>query len=1264
MGKYLFNTLYKACNMRFMEQKLILQRRFLKFAIFFFLLILLGSRAHSQTTFYDNYAFRLPVTLNNASLGTSTDQTNFPVLLKLVNSAFISATCSDETGALTSTVSNFAVIDSAYSTSSELYYQIENYDATTGTIYVWVRIPTLHKTGSASGSDKLYFYFGSLSPSVSHTATWQKQTWSNVTTSSGISYSGVWHFNESPSGSAPQFSDATVNGNNLSIGSTGGVTQNTASQIGNGITLSTTSVYDVGAANLPNTNVSQSHSIWANYNSVATTANLIVVENSTNPASTGNGTQMGISTVSGTTQLQEWRWANRTTPLVKVSPPPSSGVWHQYVYTYDAAANKSYMYVDGALVGGPTSNSSNPPASGTTDIVSFGDYINNNIGGSGLHTNGGESYTGSMDEAHVIGVTLSADWIKAEYVDQSNPAAFTIAGTMQTNSARAAAVPGYLTYTWKGVSTDITSASNWNNTTSGATNELPASTNVNWVIPAGKTNYPVLTTSTGVYGLTIASGASVNLNGQTLSVGCNIYNSSGGQILYGSNTASQITWNGAIASQNYYGTNTSQTAQVGSMVVNNSAAGTVTINGGPVDVFNLLTLTSGNLVVGASPAALTLKSTSTLTATVTAIPSTYSISGNVSAERYISGGSNAYRGYRFLSSPIYTASSGSNHYFDMSYLPLYAPITGTNGTAGGLTKTGTPSVYLYRDNMAFSNATFNTFNFRGVNAINNSPLYSIGVDFDGNFNLHVGTGFLFFYRGNLTNIATKYITTTSAESNIFVSTGTLNQQAVTVVNWYTQLPVLQYSTVAGNAYSKGYNLVGNPYASSIDWNTYSTTNPAAGIYAPNVLNTIYIYNEVSKAYATYSGGIGVNGGSNIIPSGQGFFVKADTTNASLTFNEAAKTNAQLTGPTQSTGTTLLMGTAPPPATVQQYLRLELARDTINKEESVIVFNNSAKNEYVSNEDSPYFTGSGTVSLSTMSADNVTLAINRVPLPKQSQTIRLNVNATSDGIYKLSVTELKAIPDLYEVWLMDSYKKDSLDLRHNSTYNFNLTRSDTSSYGSNRFSLVIRQNPALGLHLLDFTAVRALGGVQVNWQTENEQNYTNFTVERSTDKGTTFNAIGGFLSDAQGIYGFLDQNPLVAAGATDEYRLKLVDLNGAITYSKIVSLGYSTLTSALAANNIIIYPNPASGIIHINVSDQVAGGLTTRLTLNGAQHTSAATPSYTIRIVNNVGAVVKTATSAQPTWQNDITNLPPGAYFVQVTNNTDNSLVGKGEFIKL
>jgi len=1226
------------------------------------MLILLSSSVFAQTTYYDNYAFRIPLTLNNASLGITTDQTNFVALLKVTSPQFVSAVCSDQTGALSSSIPVFAIVDSAYSTSTELNYQVENYDATTGIIYFWVKIPVLYKTGSVNAPNKLYCYFGSTSPSVTHSTAWQKLTWSGVTATAGINYSGVWHFNEDPSGAAPQFSDATVNNNNLSVGSSGSVTQNTVSQIGNGITLSATSVLDIGATGMPNTQASQSLSIWASYPSIpSTTANLVVLENSTNPATIGNGTQLGLLVNAGVTDVQTWRWANRLTPLVKYNTPPTAVTWHHYAYTYDAAANKSYLYIDGALVAGPTTDTSNPPFSGSVDMVAFGDYINNNIGGSGLHVVGGQSYTGTMDESHIIGATLSADWVKAEYVNQKNPAAFTTAGSMQTNSLRASVVPGYLIYTWKGANTSITNPNNWNNTTSGVANEVPVSANVNWVIPSGLTKYPVLTADTALYALTIASGAYINLNGHTLKVGCNIYNSSGGQLLYGGNTASKITWNGSKTTQYYYGTNTALTAQVGAMEVNNSSAGTINISGGPVDIYSLLTLTKGNLAVNASPAALTLKSSSTLTASVTPIPSAYSITGNVNVERYISGGSNTYRGYRFLSSPIYTVQSGSNYYFDFSYLTSYSPTTGTTGTAGGFTKTGNPTIYLYRDNVAFTNATFNTGNFRGVNKINNSPLYSVGVDYDGTFNLHVGTGFFFFYRGDFTNIANKYTSTTSAESNVFLSTGTLNQQAVTVTNWYTGLNTLQYSTVAGNAGYSGYNLVGNPYASSIDWNTYSTTVPTAGIYAPNVNSTIYIYNEASKVYATYSAGVGTNGASNIIPAGQGFFVKANASGASLTFNEAAKTTAQLTGPTQTSGTTLLLSNKPIAKDVGQYVRLELAADTIKKEETVIRFNTSAKNNYVVNEDSPYLPGNGEVGLSTMSADKYALAINNIPLPKHSAAaVNLNVNVTANGVYKLSMSEIKAVPQLFDVWLKDAYKKDSLNMRYNNTYPFDVDLADTTTFGSNRFQLVIRQNPALRLRLLDFTAAKGINGAKLAWKVDNEQNYTNFTVERSTDNGKSFDVLGGFLSRGEGVYSYLDKDPLVAV---NQYRLKLEDLNGTISYSNVATLVYSTLGASVVSHAITVYPNPAKGVINLSIDQYLSssrGTVTPGVSAIGIHNATM----YSIKIFSNIGSVMKTIETTQPYSKADVSTLPPGEYIIQVVNNTSRSIVGQSTFIKL
>ncbi len=71
-------------------------------------------------------------------------------------------------------------------------------------------------------------------------------------------------------------------------------------------------------------------------------------------------------------------------------------------------------------------------------------------------------------------------------------------------------------------------------------------------------------------------------------------------------------------------------------------------------------------------------------------------------------------------------------------------------------------------------------------------------------------------------------------------------------------------TRAADGFGNGWNLVGNPYSSSIDWDA------ATGWTKTNLNNAIYIVN--GGGWATYIGGAGVNGGTNHIASGQGFFV--------------------------------------------------------------------------------------------------------------------------------------------------------------------------------------------------------------------------------------------------------------------------------------------------------------------------------------------------------------------------------------------------------
>ncbi|HVW94581.1 MAG TPA: PKD domain-containing protein [Mucilaginibacter sp.] len=1201
-----------------------------------------------------DYGFSKALILNSSQItngGISSTLTNFPALVYIQDDALKTGNaCGDKVqfplgngGGLTAGT-NYDFAFTKTGSTTELNYQVDTYDSINGILFCWVKIPSL-----TSANYPLTFYFGSKNPA--HSSSFSAATWAS-------DYKAVYHFNEASTNATVL--DATSNGRNAVQANTS--VTNDEIHIAAGVPIpgggysfngSSTSIIQNAGTN-PDITDKFTLSAWVYYNGDATSDNKII----SNEINYTQGYKLSVKY--GKLETETRYIGGDGVGNLGTGGAVSSKTWHYIQGVFTGGTSGTFInYVDGVAV--PSSSMTyrmqrtdiRPDAG---DVAQMGiDYLKKTTDPNDA-SRATNWYNGYMDEVRISSDVKSADWIRAEYYNQTQPLDFTnYSASVVSFKDNAPLLTGALTYTWTGLDssspTDQSKANNWD---AGDVPVFNGNTKMNIPVVASGV-YPVLTADAGIYSLTIADGATLNLNGHTLSVGCNIYNNAttGGKgILNASNTSSGVTWNGTISAQYYYGKNVKNTAEIGNMTVNNSSGGTITLTGGPVDIYNTITLTKGNLVVDNSGNGdLTLKSSSSITASVAAIPSSYSITGLVNVERYISGGAFKYRGYRFLSSPVYTAKSGTNYYYDLSYLKTYTPITGTQGTTGGMDKTGNPTIYLYRDNVAFTNGSFNGGNFRGVNTINNSPLYHLGIDYDGAFDLHVGTGFWFFYRGNRDNIATKYITTTTAEPNVFVSRGTLNQQSVTVVNWYTQAPTLQWTQVTGNDGYSGYNLVGNPYASSIDWNSRSSTNTNAGIYAPSVSNTIYIYNESTKVYGTYDGSNGINGASNIIPSGQGFYVKATNASAKLVFNEAAKTSSQVTGPTAATGSTLLLSTKPMSGdnTSLEYMRLELFKDSDNVEETIVRFDNTASNKYVDGEDSEHITGGGGVSFSSSSSDNVSLAINRIPYPKIIGTVvGLNVNATASGQYSIHRTELRNIPDLYEIWLLDAFKKDSLDLKNNSGYTFYINKADTNTFGSHRFSLIIRQNPALALRLLDFTAKKTSSGAQLNWKTENEKYYTNFTIERSTDGGETYKVLGGFASTDDGIYSFLDKNPDVAANT---YRLKLEDLNGTVTYSDPVTLMYGHVAD-VNNNAVNIYPNPAVNTINVAISQ------------NNVNLNKGSNQSYRINVTNSSGKILKSVTVSRPDWQDNVSNLLPGTYVVDVINNTNNTAVGQAKFIKL
>ncbi len=763
-------------------------------------------------------------------------------------------------------------------------------------------------------------------------------------------------------------------------------------------------------------------------------------------------------------------------------------------------------------------------------------------------------------------------------------------------------------------------------------------TGTNW-----SQNHAPLATETAQIGVVAYIGAS-----QPTLAG----NTSVKSIVFGTNNTPKLTINSGVT----------LTVSNGLGVIAASAAiingpGTISLAGGSfVTAGGSLTLSLNTIVSLAASSqlvnygTLTLGSDANGSSSFSAIPATSSVTGTVSVQRYLKGGSLTYRGYRLLSSPVYASTVSGNNVYSINYLKNSIFLTATTtGGSGGFdnTSAANPTIYLYRENLTPSYTTFTGSNFRGINNITASPVYTIDIDGSG-FSIPAGNGYLCFFRGDRNALgqtfATETVTSYVPQTVTLTATGSLNQGHIIVKDWFTPGSGNLSYTAASPGSVRGFNLVGNPYPSSIDWDKFQSTTPGSTIYGTSVGGTIYVLDPISHNYGAYITGSGGSGGTNnatnIIASGQGFFVITSATTATLTFDETAKTT------TQVTGLSLLMGT-PTNLANNQYLKLRLAKDSVNTDETVIRFNNNGSTSFNANLDAPYKGGYGSVSLSGISSDHIGLAIDVIPLPHaQPETVSLNVTANTDGVYTLALKDLVSVPRLYDLWLIDQYKKDSINLRQSISYTFNIIKADTASFGANRFKLVISQNPAFACQLLGFTGSKMQGNrqVQLVWNTQNEGNYTNYTVERSIDGGKTFTVLGAVPATGSGKYSLQDQNPITGSNL---YRLKQVDVNSVITYSNVVTIAYSDLSNNLA-NNLMLYPNPAVNSLSLNLVTPPANNLS----------------SYNIRFMNSSGLIIKQVTSTQPSWQGSINNLQPGTYIIQVLNNNTSSLVGQGKFVKL
>ena len=682
---------------------------------------------------------------------------------------------------------------------------------------------------------------------------------------------------------------------------------------------------------------------------------------------------------------------------------------------------------------------------------------------------------------------------------------------------------------WLGnTSTDWAEPNNW------CGGVVPGSS-MDVLIPVSSSRFPVISSLTvaSVRNLNIESGASVQNNG-TLRIAGQLSNTG----LIVSNNGS-VEFNGTAMQTLYSGV--FQQAVINRLVVNNPA--NVTLNG-VLSLTDLLTIENGIFYTSDG---LILKSTQAQTAAVAPVPANSSIRGKVTVERFIKGGAVApYRTYRMLSSAVYNNTDNfintdlpGNRAYILQDIKNYFIVTGAGGVAAG-------------------------FDFSYNN--DNPSLYTHNGGFVAVTNLQQsvasGKGIYLFFRGNRNNPETKLkVPYVNPEDVVMGFKGNLNQQDITVNLAYN------------NAVT--FNLLGNPYASAIDWDSTNW-----GTDKVNIEGTIWVYNPIYRNYSTYKNGIGVNGGSRFIASGQSFFVQANAASAKIKFKEGIKASSVKPAAMLNINENLpavgnrgkLSYNSGSDALNNSVLRVKMkGLNLFNEDEIALVFT-AQSNDAFDSEDSYKLAGE-TIALSSLSSDKEPLGINFMSAINKSKTVGLKVTSSANGQYFLDF-DLKEFDPKYTVKLQDKYLNTIKELADGNTYSFEINKNDVASQGADRFVLVFELMQTLPIEQIKLTASKTNNAIVLKW--DYLKDTQRFVVEKMGANGAYYTLKEVEALADQLKYELTDFSPNQGA---NYYRLTQQKLNGQVI-SDPVYVKFNLSEPA----RFVAWPSPVKNVINLKYND--------------------------------------------------------------------------------
>ena len=249
-----------------------------------------------------------------------------------------------------------------------------------------------------------------------------------------------------------------------------------------------------------------------------------------------------------------------------------------------------------------------------------------------------------------------------------------------------------------------------------------------------------------------------------------------------------------------------------------------------------------------------------------------------------------------------------------------------------------------------------------------------------------------------------------------------------IVNSGNQQTALSVTNASGA--NKGWNLVGNPYPSPIDWNKVAVNS---SLNISRAVSKMGAGNKFNNQFATWlplgtEEGLGINGATRYIGSQEGFFVRAFSADT-LRLNNTHRADVL------NTKSVMVPETVP-------FIRMSLLHGQ-QGDETLIYFSQQCSNSSaIDGKDAEKLKPTASNAYWFSLKDSVRLGIQGRNKLEQPDSIPLGISVPAAGSYLLRMSEAIHLPATAMIFLEDRLNNTLQNLRQQATYTATLTAGTT------------------------------------------------------------------------------------------------------------------------------------------------------------------------------------------------------------------------------